>query len=325
MVLGTFACCGDAEGKIDLRRVLGGLVLAALASALLVAGCGSGEKLSSGAEQGDVLANALISLNGVDSAEFKAQLDVSADGSSGGRASLSLSGQSGEKKISLDGKVKIDAKELKQDLQLGLRVSSDKFFLGLMEKWYVTNLADLRKVAEAQASRSSRSPLDIVDRLRARAAIQDIAKTAFVGQVSDGPEIDGVASVRWQGTLSPKGVIAVALKYGGDDLRLSANDRRQTLAVAEEFAKLFKMELLVGREDGRPRRFVATFAADRSQMQKVAAAAGETLSSTDPSTIDVRLQVDLSNYNADFTVEEPQNASSFDELLGDVFGMAEAG
>jgi hypothetical protein len=307
-----------------LRRTLSH-VLAALASALLVAGCGSGDKLSSGTEQGDVLANALISLNDVDSAKFSTQLDFSAEGPNGGQGSLSLSGQSGKKKISLDGKVKIDAQRLKQDLQLGLRVSSDKFFVGLMEKWYVTDLADLREMAEAQASRASESPLDIVDRLRARAAIHDIANTAFVGQVSDGPETDGVATVRWQGTISPKGLIAIALKYGGDDLTLSANDRQQTLAVAEELAKLFKMELLVGSADGRPRQFVATFSADRSQMQKVAAAAGETLSSTDPHAIDLRLQVDLSNYDEDFTVEEPQNPSSFDELLGDAFGMTEAG
>jgi hypothetical protein len=300
-------------------------VLAAFASAVLVAGCGSGDKVSSGAEPGDVLANALISLNGVDSAKFDAQVDFSAEGPNGGQGSLSLSGQSGKKKLSLDGKVKLDAQQLKQDLQLGLRVSSEKVFVGLMEKWYVTNLADLRKMAEAQASRASKSPLDIVDRLRARAAIRDIAKTAFVGQVSDGPETDGVATVRWQGTLSPEGLIAVALKYGGDDLALNAEERQQALAVAEELAKLFKMTLLVGSADGRPRQFVATFSADRSQMRKVAAAAGEEVSSTDPTNIDLRLQVDLSNYNEDFTVEEPQNASSLDDLLGDAFGMTEAG
>ena len=63
----------------------------------------------------------------------------------------------------------------------------------------------------------------------------------------------GSRLVRWEGTISPEGVLDMALKYGGENGKLDAAERQRVLAALEVAAKLSTLTVIVGSEDGRPR------------------------------------------------------------------------
>ena len=294
---------------------------ALLAIALVVAGCGSGDKVSSESVQKNVLAGALISLNEVDSAHFEATLTGEVVAKDGGTFSARLNGDLGEKKASLAGSLDFQSRgQSKQSFSGGLRLTSKKLFVELMNEWYVSSLAELKALGEQRAGKLSESPLSIVDRLRARSAVQDIAESAFVGEVSDGPVLDGVETVSWVGTLNPQGVLDMALKYGGENGKLDPAERQQVLAALEVAAKLSTLTVVVGSEDGRPRQLKFAFTANQAELAEIATAAGEASGADDLEKISFELQVDLSRYDEEFAVTEPQGAKSMDELLQGIFG-----
>jgi hypothetical protein len=299
------------------RRTIGP---ALLAIALLVAGCGSGDKVSS-ADQKDILARALISLNEIDSAHFETTLTGEVVAEDGGTFSASLNGDLGQKKASLAGALDLHPTgQGKQSFSGGLRLTSEKLFVGLMNEWYVSSLAELKALGEQRAGKLSESPLSIIDRLRARSAVQDIAESAFVGEVSDGPVLDGVETVSWVGTLNPQGVLDMVLKYGSENGKLDAAERQRVLAALEVAAKLSTLTVIVGSEDGRPRQVTLSFEADQAELAEIAAAAGETSEANEPEKIDFELQVDVSRYDEEFSVTEPQGAKPMEELLQGIFG-----
>jgi hypothetical protein len=294
---------------------------ALLAIALLVPGCGSGDKVSSESDQKNVLAGALISLNEIDSAHFETTLTGEVVAKDGGTFSARLNGDLGEKRASLAGTLDFQSHgQSKQSFSGGLRLTSEKLFVGLMNEWYVSSLAELKALGEQRTEKLSESPLSIIERLRARSAIQDIAESAFVGEVSDGPVLDGVETVRWEGTLNPEGVLDMALKYGGENGKLDAAERQRVLAALEVAAKLSTLTVIVGSEDGRPRQVTLSFEADQAELAEIAAAAGETSEANEPEKIDFELQVDVSRYDEEFSVTEPQGAKPMEELLQGIFG-----
>lgn len=295
---------------------------ALLAIVLLVAGCGAAGV--GGGDQTDVLSNALISLSGTESVRIDANVKVNAKGVNGGESgSASLSGYvSKNDRASLDGSFTYTKDGKPKEMMFGLRLTKEKLYLKLMSDWYMASLKDLKEMADQQAAQSKKDPRTIIERLRTRAALRDISRNAFVGAVSDGPRLDGVETTQWKGTIDPDGVIEMAIKYGGDDASMTDEERAKAKATLAQISKLLEITVVVGKDDGKPRRIVTRFQANEAEMKEIQKAAGEAGTGDYPDQLDVSVKINLSDYDKPFDVDEPEGAKPIEQLLGAFLGTS---
>ena len=81
-----------------------------------------------------------------------------------------------------------------------------------------------------------------------------------------------------------------------------------------------EVRALIGRSDDRVVTEVLNIGASQAELAEIATAAGKASGAGDLEKISFELQVDLSHYDEEFAVTEPQGAKPMDELLHGIFG-----
>ncbi|MFL5928966.1 MAG: hypothetical protein ACJ77E_18715 [Gaiellaceae bacterium] len=299
---------------VPARRFL--LVALCLAPiAVVAAGC-----FSATPTQEDLLVNAARALSGTKSVHVDAAVQVSVTRQTTRTESWSaeLRGGIAKPAMSLAGAVAVDkAGGEPRTYPFALRLAAKTLYAQIKGGWYSASLRDLRRQSAAAASAAAGGkPRSLIAKLRRLRAAQEIAKHAFRGTVTRGPELDGQKTWEWQGTVDPEGAVAMAAKYGGDRATLTPGKRRQAVAALEQLARVCRITVVAG-SDGKPRRLEITVDADRQQAGKLARAAGQ---AGDADAVHARLRLDLSHWNEPVEATAPARARPIEQLLKGVVG-----
>jgi hypothetical protein len=129
----------------------------------------------------------------------------------------------------------------------------------------------------------------------------------FEGDVTEGPDIDGVATWKFDGSLRGETVIRYSEQYG--HLKLTDNDR----ALLRKVAEASRLILVVGRDDHLPRRIELTLDPPKNlkfDSPEIASSAGP-----------FAVKVELSNFGKDVSFSAPKDAKPLEALFEQLFGV----
>ena len=183
-----------------------------------------------------------------------------------------------------------------------LLVGEHEFFLNFMDAWYGSSefgLAEAKKEAETGEKPEARLWRD----LQSPEWIRDHFDEVFTGELSEGPELDGVSTWQFDGRLNPDGVAALAEQYGAEP---PTDKEREAL---DKIAEALHVRVAVGRDDRLPRSIDLTLhlsADDVRGLEDELDSEGE---------LDVQLHLELSDYGKDVSFEAPENFKPFEELF----------
>jgi hypothetical protein len=244
---------------------------------LLLTGCGSAQ--SGGSEGGapapaDLAADAVAALEEAGSAHYVFDAEVDGAGSVHAEGDASADAFTAEGSVTFQG-VTFSGEVL---------ASRNELFVRLMERWYGETDVGLQDAAE-----EAPSPDDV------REYFDDL----FRGSVTEGPEIDGVATWRFDGKLNPDGLADLNKRFEGDGL---GEDELEQLRDAAETSRFL---LDVGRDDGLPRHLSFT-----TDFAGIAGTPGGNVSMT----------LDLSEFGKDVSYEAPPDYRPLDQLFEELFG-----
>ncbi|HEY7003441.1 MAG TPA: hypothetical protein VH281_04115 [Gaiellaceae bacterium] len=127
----------------------------------------------------------------------------------------------------------------------------------------------------------------------------------FEGDVTQGPEVDGVATWKFDGHLSGKTLVRYSEQYGGKEL--SDTDR----ALLRKAAETSHFVLVVGRDDHLPRTIELSLDPPKDLQFD-----SEQVESGGPFSV----KVELSNFGEDVSFTAPKDAKPLDALAEQLFG-----
>ena len=317
----------DPEEK-TLRRATRPLVLALLAAVLLASGCGSSSDGDAGDDgavaaeaspaegSADLLARAVTAAQGMTSAHYA--LDATVSVKAAGQVvnpqvemlaqspfTLHLEGDASETAFTADGSIGFAGQTLTGTFLAG----EHELFLNFMGTWYGTKDTGLADAEEQGAAGVTANPQEALDAIRGR--LDDV----LTGNVSEGPESDGVETWRFEGTLNVDGLAELAAELGE---AIPAAD----LDVLRAIAGASKVVVLFGRGDSLPRRFEFSLALSGDELAQLGAGATG-LEGVESLNVDV--SVDVSDFGKDVSYDAPAEFAPFDELLGQLLGLMGAG
>ena len=315
-----------------MRRFALPLVLALLAILLAASGCGGSSSsnkssASSGAEpaapppsvgsqSADLLSGSLTAVQGVKSAHYALDASVTVK-TSGGNANPQLAaftkgpitvhfeGDASSKAFTADGSVGFAGQSFVGKLLLG----EHEAYLNLLGQWYGSKDFGLADAQSKGAQSAGTDPQQAIEKIRGQ------FDNVLTGEVSDGPETDGVATSKWEGTLNVDGIVAVSKELGGQEIPADTLDKLRVVADAT------KIVTLVGKDDKLPRRFELHIALSGDDLAKLGA--GQTAAGVDSVGVDVT--IDLSDYGKQVSFDASAQFQPFSQLLGAFGGLAGAG
>lgn len=272
------------------RRFL--LPLFAAATALVLAACGSTQTATAPA-------NALEALEEAGSAHFvlDARLEFTAeDGGAGARSGF------GDQPITLrieaDGSRDRGTADLEFDLgetMITARILADKrsFFVQFMDVWY----GKIGAGFDPEAARE----YELLTPERVREYFDDV----FVGEVSEGPDVAGKATWKFEGHLNVDGLVALVEEYQGDL-------HETTMDQLRAFGEVTRLSFLVGKEDGLPYRQVVDVNLTHDQALKA---------DEDPTldSLDLHLVLELSQFGKEVRFDPPERYEPLDQLVAKLF------
>ena len=316
------------ERRTTLRRFALPLVLALLAVLLAASGCGGSSSNkssastgaapaapSSGSQSAELFSGSLAAVQGVKSAHYALDASVTIKASAQnanpqlaaftkGPITVHFEGDASSKAFTADGSVGFAGQSFVGKLLLG----EHEAYLNLLGQWYGSKsfgLADAQTKGAQSAGTSTQSI----------AKIRGQVDKVLTGDVSDGPETDGVATTKWEGTLNVDGIVALSKELGGKEIPAADLDKLRIVAGAT------KIVALVGKDDKLPRRFEFHLALSGDDLAKL----GGTGSLAGVDSLSVDLTIDLSDYGKQVSFDAPAQFQPFSQLLGAFGGLAGAG
>ena len=279
--------------------------LATLAVVLLAAGCGQRfDRGGSPPAPGDLAADALAALQDAGSAHFVADVKTTAKG-----AELPFS-------VHVEGDASTTALDAEGSVTFGGftvegRVLADEhaFFLEFGGRWYgdaTQGIADAFQ--EAKQDHDGQVWNELVTPKGLRRNFGEL----FEGEVTEGPELDGVSTWQFEGRFDADGVVEFARRF----------DAEPTPEEVEQFrlvAEASRIVLVVGREDQLPRRLEVSVELSDEVVEELKEGAPGGLGSAESFTG----TLELSEFGKSVEIEEPADVRPLDELFEDLFGSFE--
>jgi hypothetical protein len=267
--------------------------------ALVVGSAGCGQRfdnVGAGAPptQAALASEALTALREAGSAHVV--LDAKGGSISGTKAELGVhfEGDASESSLAGDGEVRFPGGTL------GARVLVDEHdaYIRFMGVWYQaeSGFADALATANAQSGD-----------LTTPAGLGQFFTKLFEGEVVEGPDVDGVATWEFDGSLRGDTLADHVEKYGQS--KLTANDR----SLFEKVAATSRLVVVVGQDDHLPRKVELTLDPPKDlhfDSQELESSDGA-LSAT----------VELSDFGKDVSFTAPKGAKPLDALFEQLFGV----
>jgi hypothetical protein len=216
---------------------------------------------------------------------------------------LEISGKGSSKAVDISGKANVKG----QDFKMAVRADQAQTFIQFMDTWYGPE-----KGIDQTTQSTGTSPAELKEALE---KIKQYGNDVLKGEVSEGDEIDGQKTWKFEGTLNPDGIVKVAQAEGEP---MSADDQTGLRAIAP----LVKITFSTGQEDGLFHQFGVNFKLTEQQINLL-----NTGSDQVPlKSLSVDMDVKITDYGTDVKIEAPANPQPTKALggalLGAMFSMA---
>ena len=287
-----------------MRRIR--FAAAASCLALILSACGSdavpereGTPSGDTPAAADLAADALEALAETDSAHYvlDARLDVdpgssetgARTGFAGGPITLHVEGDGSSERGTAD--VVVDFGE--ESLAATILADEESLFVKFMGTWYGDAHIEIDKDARER---------ELVTPARVRGYFDDV----FTGEVTEGPEIGGRPTWKFDGSLNVDGLIDLVQDYQGDL-------HETELAQLKAFGEVTRLSFLVGRDDGLPHRYEMDVDLTHNRA--------ESLDEDPPvESLTLDLTVELSEFGEPVSFGKPKSYAPLDKLLEAFFG-----
>jgi hypothetical protein len=281
-------------------------VLVVVGCLAVLPACGSGSTAGSeGAPApGDLAGEAVAALLQAESAHYviEARADFEGEAPLGAPFGFEIEGDASLEAFTGEGSVTFTGATFEGALIAG----PHEFFVQLMGRWYGTTefgLADARKELEASDDEAAELWRD----LQTGDGVRKYFDRAFIGEVSEGPELDGQPTWQFEGTLNVDGIWALAEALGE-----APADYR---AVLEAIAGGTRFNFVVGRDDRLPRTLELTVDLSREDLENLDADDfGEAES------LGFLVNVELSAFGEPVDYEAPEDFQPLDQAFESFFG-----
>ena len=212
---------------------------------------------------------------------------------------LGISGKGSATAIDIAGKANVRG----TDYQLAVRADEQQSFIQFMNTWYgpADGIKDTTKSTATDPAELKQMLLKL------RQYGNDVLK----GEVTEGDEVDGQKTWVFNGALNPDGIVKVAAAEGEP---MDADDQAGLRAIAP----LVKLEFATGQEDGLFREFGVDFKLTEPQIKLLNSSAGS--DQLPLKALSLKLNVKLSDYGTDVTIQEPANPQPTKALGGALLG-----
>ena len=285
-----------------------------IASTLTVAACGTDEPTSGGGGGGssanaptpaEMLTKAITETTNQKSAAFQVIANVS--GASDDPEvkpflekpiKVDISGKGSPTAVDVSGKANVGG----QDYQLAVRANEAKTFIQFMNTWYGPE--------EGIKSTTQSAGTDPAELKEGLLKLRQYGNDVLKGEVTEGDEVDGQKTWKFEGGLNPDGIVKVAQAEGQP---MSADDQTGLRAIAP----LIKLTFSTGQEDGLFREVGMKFALNEQQI-KLLNSSGD--SDIPIKALAVDFTVKLSDYGTEVKIEEPTNVQPTKALGGALLG-----
>lgn len=285
-----------------------------IASTLTVAACGTDEPTSGGGGGGssanaptpaEMLTKAITETTNQKSAAFQVIANVS--GASDDPEvkpflekpiKVDISGKGSPTAVDVSGKANVGG----QDYQLAVRANEAKTFIQFMNTWYGPE--------EGIKSTTQSAGTDPAELKEGLLKLRQYGNDVLKGEVTEGDEVDGQKTWKFEGGLNPDGIVKVAQAEGQP---MSADDQTGLRAIAP----LIKLTFSTGQEDGLFREVGMKFALNEQQI-KLLNSSGD--SDIPIKALAVDFTVKLSDYGTEVKIEEPANVQPTKALGGALLG-----
>jgi hypothetical protein len=286
-----------------------------IASTLTVAACGSDQPATGGGGGGssanaptpaEMLSKAITETTNQKSAAFQVTANVS--GASDDPdvkpflekpVKVEISGKGGPKAIDIAGKANVKG----QDYQLAVKANEAQSFIQFMNTWYGPD--------KGITDTTQDTATDPAELKQALLKVRQYGNDVLKGEVTEGDEVDGQKTWKFEGGLNPDGIVKVAEAEGEP---MSADDQAGLRAIAP----LVKLNFATGQEDGLFREIGMSFKLTEQQIKVLNSSSNS--SEVPLKALDVDLKVKISDYGTDVTIQAPPNPQPTKALGGALLG-----
>jgi hypothetical protein len=266
-------------------------LLAALLLVVLLAGCGGSSTTEQAAAEppapADLATAAIAALEEAGSAHYVFEIEVRENGED--RSAVSVRAEGDASGDAVTARVNVDFEGI--GLSGTVLANRDELFVDFMGQWYGERGLDLDERA---------------DELPSKADVQQYFDDLFTGAVEEGPEIDGVATWRFEGKLDADGFADLTEKF--EDENVTAEQRALLRLVAEKT----RFVLDVGQEDDLPRH--VEFRLELSAEDLDALVDGLDVLGIGNQLEEVAVSLDLSDFGTHVAYDAPTDYRPLDEL-----------
>ena len=212
---------------------------------------------------------------------------------------LDISGKGSSKAVDIAGKANVKG----QDYQLAVRADETKSFIQFMNTWYGPD--------KGITSTTQSTGTDPAELKQALLKVRQYGNDVLKGEVTEGDEVDGQKTWKFDGGLNPDGIVKVAEAEGEP---MTADDQAGLRAIAP----LVKLSFSTGQKDGLFREVKMSFKLTEQQIKVLN-------SSSDSSDVPLKalavdMTVKVSDYGTDVKIEEPANPQPTKALGGALLG-----
>jgi hypothetical protein len=266
-------------------------LLPLLAALLLFAGCGGSSTAEQAAAEppapADLATGAIAALEEAGSAHYVFEVEVTENAKEHPFVRVRAEGDASGEAVTARVNVDLDGIALSGTVL----ASRDELFVDFMGQWYGERGLELDERA---------------DELPSQADVREYFDDLFTGTVAEGPEIDGVATWRFEGKVDADGFADLTEKF--DDENVTAEQRALLRLVAEKT----RFVLDVGQEDDLPRH--VEFRLELSAEDLDALGDGLDVLGIGNQLEEVAVSLDLSDFGTHVEYDAPTDYRPLDEL-----------
>jgi hypothetical protein len=279
--------------------------LATLAVVLLAAGCGQRfDRPGNAPAPGDLAADALVALRDAGSAHFVADVKSVAKGAEL-PFSVHVEGDASTTALDAEGSVTFGGFTLQGHVLAG----EHAVFLEFGGRWYGD---ETQGIADAFEEAAKEHDGQVWNELATPEGLRRNFGELFEGEVTEGPDLDGVATWQFEGRFDADGVVEFARRFDADP---TPEEVEQFRLVAEAS----RIVLVVGQDDQLPRRLELAVELSDEALQQLGDEAPMNLDSAQSFTG----TLELSEFGKSVELEVPADLRPLDELFEDLFGSIE--
>jgi hypothetical protein len=279
--------------------------LAILALVLLAAGCGQRfDRPGNAPAASDLAADALAALEDAGSAHFVAEMETKAKGAEL-PFSVHVEGDASRTALDAEGSVTFGGFTIEGHVLAG----ENDVFLEFGGRWYGDETQGIDKVFDEAAKEHDGQ---IWNELATPDGLRRNFGQLFEGEVTQGPDIEGVPTWQFEGRIDADGVVEFARRF----------DAEPTPEEAEGFrlvAEASHLVMVVGQEDQLPRRLELSIELSDEAIEELEDGAPLDLDTAESFTS----TLELSGFGKSVEIEAPADVSPLDELFADLFGSIE--